>query len=93
MAAVSLYRMAERPYLMSGLGILVGYLKARREGARQLEDREYRELLRRFERDTLLFGKSRTARKYHDRIRRETPRRRVEAARPVESSPSESVAE
>ncbi len=92
MAAVSLYRMAERPYLMSGLGILVGYVKARLEGARQLEDREYRELLRRFERDTLLFGKSRTARKYHERIRREIPPRRSEAAGTVAPELSESVA-
>ncbi len=61
MAAVSLYRMAERPYVMAASASSWGYLKARLEGARQLDDREYRALLRRFERDSLLFGKTRTA--------------------------------
>ena len=40
-----------------------------------MTDREYLEYLRRFERESLLFGKTRTADRYHDKIRRETPRR------------------
>lgn len=93
MAAVSLYRMAERPYVMSGLGILVGYWKAMLKGARRFEDPEYRELLKRFERDTLLFGKSRTAQRYHERIRREFPPRYVPPPRSRTSELSQSVAE
>lgn len=74
MAAVSLYRMAEKPYVLSGLGILVGYVKAALADAPRMQDEAYLGFLRRFERDSLLHGKSRTARRYHDRIRREVPR-------------------
>ncbi len=74
MAAVALYRMAERPYVLSGLGILWGYLAARFGDAPRMTDREYLDYLRRFERESLLFGKTRTANRYHDKIRRETPR-------------------
>ncbi len=74
MAAVSLYRMAERPYVLSGLGILVGYLRAGLDAAPRFDHRECREYLRKFELESLLFGKSRTAERYHDRIRREVPR-------------------
>ncbi len=76
MAAVSLYRMAERPYLLSGLGIFVGYLKAGMNGAERMQDPAYLDYLRKFERDSLIFGKSRTANRYHERIRREVPRAR-----------------
>jgi cellulose synthase/poly-beta-1,6-N-acetylglucosamine synthase-like glycosyltransferase len=81
MAAVGLYRMAERPFVVSGLGILWGYLKARLDGAPRLEHREYRELLRRFEREALVLGKRRTLRRWNERIRREIPRRRAEVPR------------
>jgi hypothetical protein len=73
MAAVALYRMAERPYLLSGIGILWGYVKARLDHAPRMEDRKYLEYLRQFERQSLLFGKSRTANRYHDKIRRQAP--------------------
>jgi poly-beta-1,6-N-acetyl-D-glucosamine synthase len=80
MAAVSLYRMVERPYLLSGLGILVGYVKASINDAPRIQDEQYLAFLRRFERESLLFGKSRTAQRYHDRIRREVPRAGAEPA-------------
>jgi len=73
-AAVSLYRMLERPYVLSGVGILLGYLKATLSDAPRMQDERYLEFMRRFERDSLLYGKSRTARRYHERIRREVPR-------------------
>ena len=79
MAAVSLYRMAEKPYLLSGLGILVGYVKARLSNAPRMQDAEYLAFLRKFEREALLYGKSRTARRYHERIRREVRRSRRDA--------------
>jgi poly-beta-1,6-N-acetyl-D-glucosamine synthase len=73
MAAVALYRMAERPFLVSGLGILWGYVEASLNKAPRMEDPAYLEYLRRFERESLLFGKTRTADRYHDRIRRQSP--------------------
>jgi glycosyltransferase involved in cell wall biosynthesis len=69
MAAVSLYRMAERPYVLGGLGILYGYVKAGLRGAPRMKDRAYLDYLRRFERESLLFGKTRTADRYHAKIR------------------------
>ncbi|HEV8246648.1 MAG TPA: glycosyltransferase family A protein [Polyangiaceae bacterium] len=93
MAAVSLYRMAERPYLLSGLGILVGYMKARFEQAPRIEDSHYLEYLRKFERDSLLLGKSRTAERYHERIRREVPRASRDATSPSEERVAHSYAE
>jgi glycosyltransferase involved in cell wall biosynthesis len=69
-AAVSLYRMAERPYVIGGLGILVGYVRAALEGAKRMTDPEYLAFVRRFERDSLLFGKGKAARKYNDEARR-----------------------
>lgn len=74
-AAVSLYRMFERPYVLSGLGILVGYAEAKLKRAPRMDDKRYLDYLRRFERDSLLFGKTRTAERYHARLRRETPGR------------------
>jgi len=73
MAAVALYRMAERPYLLSGIGILWGYVKAHIDHAPRMEDGAYLAYLHRFERESLLFGKTRTADRYHDRIRRQAP--------------------
>jgi hypothetical protein len=66
--------MAERPYLLSGVGILWGYVEARLAKAPRMEDRKYLDFLRRFERRSLFFGKSRTADRYHDEIRRQSPR-------------------
>ena len=85
-AAVSLYRMAERPYVLSGLGILLGYVKASLSDAPRMQDEQYLAFLRRFERDSLLYGKGRTARRYHERIRREV--RRVRQQPPAELAQS-----
>ena len=74
MAAVSLYRLFEKPYLVSGLGILAGYIQAGFERAPRMQDREYLASLRRFERDTLIRGKRRTTERLNDEIRKR-PRR------------------
>jgi poly-beta-1,6-N-acetyl-D-glucosamine synthase len=75
-AAVSLYRMLEKPFVLSGVGILLGYLKASLGDAPRMQDEEYLAFLRRFERDSLFFGKGRTARRYHERIRQKVRRSR-----------------
>jgi glycosyltransferase involved in cell wall biosynthesis len=77
MAAVSLYRMLERPYILGGLGILCGYVQASLERAPRMQDPEYLEQLKRFERDALLFGKRRTLERLHERIRSNVKRRQV----------------
>ena len=67
-AAVSLYRMLEKPYIVGGWGILWGYYSAMLGGAPRLENPEFRRFLRRFELQSLLFGKRRTVDKYHRKI-------------------------
>jgi poly-beta-1,6-N-acetyl-D-glucosamine synthase len=67
-AAVAFYRMFEKPYVIGGWGILWGYLKAMLAGAPRFEDREFRRFLRRFELQSLLFGKRHTVGRYHQRI-------------------------
>lgn len=68
-AAVAFYRMFEKPYVIGGWGIFWGYLKAMLAVAPRFEDREFRRFLRRFELQSLLFGKRRTVDRYHQRIR------------------------
>lgn len=68
-AAVAVYRMFERPYLVGGWGIFWGYLKAMLSGAPRFENVEFRRFLRRFELQSLLNGKRRTTDRYHRRIR------------------------
>lgn len=75
MAAVTLYRMAERPFVVGGLGILVGYVRAGLERAPRMNDPEYLSCLRQFERSTLLIGKSWTTRRYDAQIREKAPPR------------------
>ena len=66
--AVAFYRMLEKPYVVGGWGILVGYLRAMFGRAPRFENREFRRFLRRFELQSLLFGKRRTVDRYHQRI-------------------------
>lgn len=67
--AASMYRMAERPYVLSGVGILYGYLKAMLARHPRINDPKYLQFLRRYERQSLLLGKRRTMNRYHERIR------------------------
>lgn len=69
MMAVALYRMLERPYIVSGLGIFWGYLEAKLKKAPRMSDPAYLAHVRRYELQSLLFGKSRTADRYHATIR------------------------
>jgi biofilm PGA synthesis N-glycosyltransferase PgaC len=68
-AAVSVYRMFERPYIIGGIGILIGYVQAMIGGEEQFDDREYLRFFRRFERCALLRGKTRAIRKYNEEVR------------------------
>jgi biofilm PGA synthesis N-glycosyltransferase PgaC len=68
-AAVSLYRMFEKPYLVGGWGILWGYLKAMISRKARFEDRPFRRFLRRFELYSLVLGKRRATDRYHRRAR------------------------
>lgn len=67
--AVALYRTLERPYLIGGVGIAWGYLAAMCRGARRHDDPRYLKHLRRYERQSLIRGKRRTMRTYHQQIR------------------------
>lgn len=67
-AAVAVYRMLEKPYIIGGWGILWGYLKAMFSGAPRFENREFRRFLRQFELQSLIFGKRRTVDRYHKKI-------------------------
>jgi biofilm PGA synthesis N-glycosyltransferase PgaC len=68
-AAVAVYRMLEKPYVIGGWGILWGYLKAMTARAPRFDNEEFRRFLRRFELQSLLFGKRRTVNRYHKKIR------------------------
>jgi glycosyltransferase involved in cell wall biosynthesis len=71
--AVSVYRMAERPYIVSGIGIFWGYLKAMVARHSRIRDRDYLQFFRRYELRSLFLGKRRTMNTYHDRIRSDFP--------------------
>ncbi len=81
-AAVAAYRMIERPFILGGLCIFWGYVRAWWRGDRRHDDREYRRYMRRYELQSLLLGKRRTLQRYNDRIRATwpPPDQRVSAA-------------
>lgn len=68
-AAVACYRLFERPFVLGGIGIFWGYLKAWWKGHPRHEDREFRRYFRHYELRSLLFGKRRTLQRYNDSIR------------------------
>jgi len=68
MLAVCVYRMAERPWIVGGLGIAAGYLSAMVGRHVRFEHAGYRRFLRRYEFSCLLLGKRKALRNLHDRI-------------------------
>jgi glycosyltransferase involved in cell wall biosynthesis len=68
-AAASAFRMLERPFVVGGIGIAVGYVKAAVTGHSRYDEPEYLHHLHRFERESLLFGRARTLRRYEEEIR------------------------
>jgi biofilm PGA synthesis N-glycosyltransferase PgaC len=67
------YRMFERPFIVSGIGIFAGYMRAMLRGEPRFDDKEYLRYFRRFELNSLLGGKRRTTQQYHQRIRETFP--------------------
>jgi UDP-N-acetylglucosamine transferase subunit ALG13/glycosyltransferase involved in cell wall biosynthesis len=67
--ALTFYRMFERPFVVSGIGIIVGYLQAAMAKERRYENPDYLRFCRRYELESLLLGRARTTRKYDNRIR------------------------
>jgi len=72
--AVAIYRLVERPYIISGIGIFWGYLKAMFARLPRYENPAYKKFFRRYELESLTRGKRRTMNKYHDRVRRDFPK-------------------
>lgn len=67
--AVAIYRMFEKPYVISGIGILVGFIQAAARREPRFDNREYLRFFRRYEFESLLFGRVRTMHKYNRRVR------------------------
>ncbi len=86
--AVSVYRMFERPYVLSGIGIFWGYLKAMLARHERFDDPLYFKFFRRYELRSLLLGKRRTMNAYHDRIRASFPPRVPAAATTAAATPA-----
>ena len=69
-AAVALYRMIERPFVVGGFGVFWGYIQAMLKREPRFDDKAYLRYFRKYELRSLLFGKRRTMQRYHDEIRR-----------------------
>jgi len=69
--AVSVFRCFQRPFLLSGLGILVGYVQAAIRGADRYSNAAYRRFLASYERRALLVGKRGATRRLNETIRRQ----------------------
>jgi hypothetical protein len=67
--AISFYRMFERPFFVSGIGILVGYLRAVLRGGQRYDNPEYLRFFRKYELESLLLGRVRTMRKFDAQAR------------------------
>ncbi len=67
--AITFYRMFERPFIVSGIGILVGFVQAALSGESRYEDPNYLKFFRRYELESLVLGRARTMNKYNDLAR------------------------
>jgi len=72
--AASIYRMFERPWVIGGLGIAIGYLRAALQGHKRHDEPGYLESLRRYEREALFRGRRRTLDRYNEQIHRRSIR-------------------
>lgn len=59
-SAVAMYRMPERPFIVGGVGIFWGYLRAWFGGVDRYDNAEYLKFFRKYEMDSLLKGKRKT---------------------------------
>ena len=67
--SASAYRLFERPWVVGGVGIALGYARAALARHPRYDDPAYRRFLRRFEIESLLLGRQRTLDRYDARIR------------------------
>ncbi|MFT5733528.1 MAG: biofilm PGA synthesis N-glycosyltransferase PgaC [Paracoccaceae bacterium] len=63
------YRMFDRPFMIGGIGIFTGYVRAALSRHPRFSDPEYRRFLREYEQNVLLNGRRRTLESYNKRIR------------------------
>lgn len=73
--AASMYRLFERPFVISGIGIFCGYVQAIVRREQRYNDPAYLAHLRKYEWRALTGGKRRTMRQYHDEVRANHPER------------------
>ena len=69
-AAASVYRMFQRPWVVGGVGIAYGYLKAALTRHPRYDDKAYLRHVRRYELLSLLLGRRRALETFNRRIRR-----------------------
>ena len=69
MLASALFRMTQRPFVIGGLGMLVGYVSSMWAGRPRYADAEFRTFLRRYQLTCLLLGKRRATARIHDQLR------------------------
>lgn len=62
--AITFYRMFEKPYVISGVGILVGFVKAVLANQERYRDEAYLKHFRKYELESLIFGRNKTTRKF-----------------------------
>jgi len=66
MTASALFRMTRPPFVLGGLGMWLGYVKAMLSGAERYDDTEFRQFLRAFQWSCLLRGKREATAKVED---------------------------
>ncbi|UCF09651.1 MAG: hypothetical protein JSW65_06210, partial [Candidatus Bipolaricaulota bacterium] len=84
--AASIFRMSQRPWIVGGVAIMLGYLGAALRRHRRYDDPQYLRFLRRYELRSLLFGKRRTLERYAERIRSRSDRLPGRATQAPEAS-------
>jgi poly-beta-1,6-N-acetyl-D-glucosamine synthase len=72
--AISFYRMFERPFFISGIGILIGYIRAVLRGEERYDNPEYLRHFRRYELESVFLGRERTMRKFDAEARARSAR-------------------
>ncbi|MAT84338.1 MAG: glycosyl transferase family 2 [Gammaproteobacteria bacterium] len=82
--AQAFYRMFERPYIISGIGIVVGYLQAVRARETRYENPDYLKFFRRYELESLFLGRGRTTAKFDREVRERHARGEAGKTTPLE---------
>ncbi|MEM7229765.1 MAG: glycosyltransferase family 2 protein [Planctomycetota bacterium] len=91
--AVSAYRMFERPWIVSGVGILKGYIEAMFRKEQRFDDPTYLRYFRAYERRSLFQGRRRNMVETHRQIRSTFPPKRQPADDARGSEPEADLSE